>query len=81
MTRKLCEIFNELFGNAISNLNIPEFTGNFDQSGIVVSACTIINATAKYENRPSVTKIRNKQASSVPSALWKKRKSKKYCKT
>ena len=48
MTRKLCEIFNEFFGNAISNLNIPEFTGKFDQSGIVASACPIINATAKY---------------------------------
>lgn len=63
MTRKLCEIFNEFFGNAISNLNIPEFTGKFDQSGIVVSACPIINAIVKYENHPSLTKIRNKHVS------------------
>ena len=48
MTRKLCEIFNDFFGNAISNLNLAEFTGKFDQSGIAVSACPIINATAKY---------------------------------
>ena len=38
---------------------------NFDQSGTVVSACPLISAIANYENHPSVTKIRNKQASSV----------------
>ena len=45
--------------------NVAEFTGNFDQSGTVVSACPIISAIANYENHPSVTKIRNKQASAV----------------
>ena len=36
--------FNEFFANAVPNLNIPEFNGNFDQSDIVVSECPIINA-------------------------------------
>ena len=53
--------FSEFFANAVPNLNIPELTGNFDQTVTVVSACPIINAIAKYENYLSVTKIRNKQ--------------------
>ena len=62
--KKLIEIFNEFFDNTVSNLNIPEFTGNFDQSVTIVSIFPITNAIAKYENYPSVTKIRNKQVSS-----------------
>ena len=58
--KKLCENFNEIFFNAVPNLNIPEFTGNFDQSVADVSTCPVINAIAKYENHPSVTNIRNK---------------------
>ena len=67
--KKLIEIFNEFFENTVSNLNIPEFTGNFDQSVTIVSIFPIINAIAKYENYPSVTKIRNKQVSSE-NILW-----------
>ena len=47
MTKKLREIFNEFFANAVPNLNIPEFTGNFDQPVTVVSGYPIINAIAK----------------------------------
>ena len=39
MTKNFCQTFNENFGKAAPNLNIPQFTGNFDQSGIVVSTC------------------------------------------
>ena len=57
--------FNEFFTNAVPNLSIPEFTSNLDQSGIVLSARPTINVIAKYENHPSVSKIRNKQTSFV----------------
>ena len=63
--KELCEIFNEFFANVVPNLNTPEFTGNFDQSVTVASACPIINSIAKYKNHPSITKVRNKQVSSV----------------
>ena len=59
----------EFFANAVPYLNIPEFTRIFDQSGAVVSACPIINATTEYENHLGVTKIRNKLASSVNFSL------------
>ena len=59
----------EIFANAVPNLNIPEFTGNFYKSVTVVSACPIINAVAIYENHPSVTKIMNKRISSIFSSF------------
>lgn len=58
-------LFDEFFANVVSNLSILEFHGNFDQSVTVVYACSIINGIAKYENYPSLTKIRNNQVSSV----------------
>ena len=57
--------FNGFFSNAVLNVKIPKFIGNFDHSGTDVSVCSIINAIAKYENHLSVTKTTNKQAFSV----------------
>ena len=65
IAENLFEIFNEFFVNAVPNLNIAEVTCNFEQSVKVVSACPIIDAIAKYENYPSVTKFRTKQISCI----------------
>lgn len=62
---KLLKYFNEFFIDAVPNLSMPEFTGNLDQPGTVLSACPIISVVAKYENHPSITKIRNRQDSFV----------------
>ena len=62
---KLLKYFNEFFIDAVPNLSMPEFTGNLDQPGTVLSACPIISVVAKYENHPSITKIKNRQASFV----------------
>ena len=61
--KKLSEVFNEFFVNAVPNLTIPKFTDTFDQSVVVVSAYPVINSVAKYENHPSFFKIMNKHVS------------------
>ena len=81
--KELCEIFNEFFANVVPNLNTPEFTGNFDQSVTVASACPIINSIAKYKNHPSITKVMNKQFSSVTFSFSfvEEKKIEKNCET
>ena len=49
---KICEIFNDFFSNNIvSNLNFPETECSDDPVSLAIK---------RYENHPSITKIKNK---------------------
>ena len=81
---KTAKFLIEFFADAVSYLNIPEFTRTFHQSCAIASVCPIINAIPKYENHTSVTKIGNKQAFSVTfsfSLMEKDNNSKNTAKT
>ena len=55
--KKICEIFNDFFSNAVINLNIPETEYS---STIIAGTNDIVSiAIERYENHPSIAKINN----------------------
>ena len=54
--KKTAEIFNDFFGNKIENLNIS--INNKVSEDVLMIQDTIIAATEKYEQQPSILKIR-----------------------
>ena len=55
--KKICEIFNDFFSNAVINLNIPETEYS---STIIAGTNEIVSiAIERYEHHPSIAKINN----------------------
>ena len=55
--KKICEIFNDFFSNAVINLNIPETEYS---STIIAGTNDLVSiAIERYENHPSIAKINN----------------------
>ena len=61
------------FCQSVPNLNIPELSSNFNQSGIVVSACPIIDAILKSHKVSRTLGISRLLLCIFPSALCKKK--------
>ena len=55
--KKISEIFNEFFGNAVINLNIPE--AEYSPLIIEGETNTVSIAIKRYEKHPSIEKIKN----------------------
>ena len=55
--KKISEIFNEFFGNAVTNLNIPE--AEYSPLIIEGETNTVSIAIKRYEKHPSIEKIKN----------------------
>ena len=53
--KKVCEILNNFFGNAVSNLNIPETEYSSRKIGELTDV--VSTAIRRYEDHPSVIKI------------------------
>ena len=66
--REICHIFNKCFVNVVPNLNFPEFTGSDNLHNYVIGD-SVQSILYKYENHPSIVKIKEKRESSKKFAF------------